>query len=76
MALLTPEQVVSILDANKEAGLSPSTQTELAAAANLSGVVLNRWLRGTRADIKLETAGRIAAALDLKLAASDGTFLS
>jgi len=76
MALITPEQVVSILDANKEAGIMPSCQTELAAAAGMSRVVLNRWIRGTRADIKLQTASRIAAALGLRLTAADGTAIS
>ncbi len=76
MALLTPDQVVRILERNKAAGDSPKTQTELATAANISVVALNRWLRGSRQDIKLDTASRIADALGLQVVDEDGKILS
>lgn len=76
MALLTPDQVVRILERNKAAGDSPKTQTELAHGANISVVALNRWLRGSRQDIKLDTASRIADALGLQVVDEDGKTLS
>ena len=75
MSQITPTQILAILAANKAAGNKPGTQAELADAANLSGVVINRWLRGSRDDIKLETAGRMADALGLKVVTADGTAL-
>ena len=76
MALFTPEDVNAALAANKAAGNKPGSQKELAEAANLSGVVLNRWLRGNRADIKFDTASRIGESLGFRIVGADGLPLS
>lgn len=76
MALFTPDDVNAALAANKAAGNKPGTQKELADAANLSGVVLNRWIRGNRADIKFDTASRLGDALGFSIVGPDGNPLS
>ena len=49
------------------------TQTELAAALGVSQAMVSKWVRGDRKP-KLETALRIAGALDAKIQVTEAGF--